>query len=126
VPMAIQESVNNWGNLFIAMGGALQPSKCLFSTIFFEWINGMWKYTLNEQKGEFGVTVPLPGGGKAGIGHRLVCHAKKTLGRMTFPNGISQAAIVMMQEKAQQTTFGTGTCTNAMYGSCSRSNFGQG
>jgi hypothetical protein len=62
----------------------------------------MWKYASNMQKGEFGVTAPLLGGEKAKIGHRLICHAKKTLGVMTSLDGNSQASIVMMQEKAQQ------------------------
>ncbi len=100
--MAIQESVNSWGNLLIAMAGALQLSKCFYSIISFDWINGAWKYASNVQKAEFGVTVPLPGRGKAGFGHRLVCHAKKSLGAMTSPDGISQASILIMQEKTQQ------------------------
>ena len=33
---AIQSSVNSWGNLLIATGGALQPSKCFYSVISFE------------------------------------------------------------------------------------------
>jgi hypothetical protein len=36
----IQESVNSWGNLLIATGGALQPAKCFYSIISFEWDNG--------------------------------------------------------------------------------------
>ncbi len=100
--MAIQVSVNSWGNLLIATGGALQPSKCFYSIISFNWINGAWTYTSNADKGEFGVTVPLPGGGKAGIGHKVVSHAKKTLGVMTSPDGDSWASTVMIQEKAQQ------------------------
>ncbi len=101
VHTAIQESVNSWGNLLIGTGGALQPSK-FYSIVPFDWINGAWKYASSTQKGEFGETVPLPGGGTAGIGHRLVCHAKKTLGAMTSPDRNSQASIVMMQEKVQQ------------------------
>ncbi len=33
---AIQTSVNSWGNLLIATGGVLQPSKCFYSIILFE------------------------------------------------------------------------------------------
>jgi hypothetical protein len=36
----IQVSVNNWGNLLIATSGALQPAKCFYSIISFEWTNG--------------------------------------------------------------------------------------
>jgi hypothetical protein len=37
VHKCIQESVNSWGNLLIATGGALQPAKCFYSIILFEW-----------------------------------------------------------------------------------------
>jgi hypothetical protein len=100
VHKAIQVSVNSWGNLLVATGRVLQPSKCFYSIISFEWINGAWTYTSNEDNGEFGVTVPLLGGGKAGIGHRVVSHAEKTLGTMTSPDGDSWAAIVMIQERS--------------------------
>ena len=59
----IQESVDSWGNLLIATGGALQPAKCFFSIISFEWDRGAWRYASNESKAELGIRVPLPGGG---------------------------------------------------------------
>jgi hypothetical protein len=37
----IQASVNSWGNLLIATGGALQPAKCFYSIISFEWLNSV-------------------------------------------------------------------------------------
>ena len=98
----IQASVNSWGNLLIATGGALQPAKCFYSIISFEWINGAWRYAANESREELGVSVPLPGGGSAGIGHKAVQHAEKTLGAMTSPDGNSRAAIMMIQDKAQE------------------------
>jgi hypothetical protein len=102
VHLAIQESVNSCGNLLIATGGALQPEKCFFLIILFEWKNSNWSYELNTSKQELGITVPLPGGGKASINHKPVEHAEKTLGAMTSPDGNSNSAIEMMQEKAQQ------------------------
>ncbi len=62
----------------------------------------MWRYTSNKTSTEFGVSVPLPGRGSAGIGHKLVSHAEKMLGAMTSPDGNSRAAIRMIQDKAQQ------------------------
>jgi hypothetical protein len=44
----IQEIVDSWGNLLIATGGALQPAKCFYSIIFFEWDRGAWRYASNE------------------------------------------------------------------------------
>ena len=109
----IQESVNSWGNLLIATGGALQPAKCFYSIISFKWINGGWRYALNDTNTELGVSVPLPGGGTAGIGHKLVTHTKTTLGAMTSPDGNSRAAIMMMQDKAQRWVNNNGVCTSA-------------
>ncbi len=102
VHKVIQGSVISWGNLLIATGGALQPSKCFYSIKSFDWINGAWTYALNADKGEFGLTVPLPDEGKAGFGYKVVSHAKKTLGAMTSLDGESRAVIVMIQEKSQQ------------------------
>jgi hypothetical protein len=98
---AIQSSVNSWGNLLIATGGALQPSKCFYSVISFEWSNGEWKYSSNDKKEEYGVTVPLPGRREAPIDHKSVDHAEKTLGATTSPNGDSHASLSLMKEKAQ-------------------------
>jgi hypothetical protein len=101
VHSAIQSSVNSWGNLLIATGGALQPSKCFYSVISFEWSNGEWKYSNNDKKEEFEITVPLPGGKEEPIDHKSVDHAKKTLGAMTSPNGDSSASLALIKEKAQ-------------------------
>ncbi len=62
----------------------------------------MWSYRDNSIRGDFRVTVPLPGGAKAGIGHRPVTHLEKMLGVMTSPNGDSSGSLSMMQNKAQQ------------------------
>jgi hypothetical protein len=95
----IQASMENWGDLLIATGGALQPAKCFYSIISFEWTNREWRYANNSILGDFGVTVLLPGGDTAMIGHRLVTHLEKFLGVMTSPDGDSAGAIAMMQEK---------------------------
>ncbi len=100
--MAIQDSINSWGNLLIATGGVLQPTKCFYSIISFEWTNGLWHYVHNALQGGFGITVPLPGGSKARISHKQVDHAEKMLGAMTLLDGNSSSAINMIQEKAQQ------------------------
>ncbi len=52
VHVHIQESVNSWGNLLIATGGALQPAKCFYSIISFEWINGGWQYATHNTNTE--------------------------------------------------------------------------
>jgi hypothetical protein len=102
VHTAIQGSVDSWGNLLIATGGALQPNKCFYSIISFEWTNSEWRYTENSMRDELRVTVPLPNRSSTPISHKKVSHAEKTLGAMTSPDGNCTASIVMMQEKAQQ------------------------
>jgi hypothetical protein len=48
------------------------------------------------------VSVPLLGGGSAGIRHNSVSHAEKTLGAMTSPDCNSRAEVRMIQDNAQQ------------------------
>jgi hypothetical protein len=84
------------------MVGGLQPNKCFYSTVSFEWVNREWQYKNNQTKGEFKVTVPLPQKGRSPIAHNSVTHAEKTLGAMTSPDGSSRALIEMMQEKVQK------------------------
>jgi hypothetical protein len=101
VHTAIQDSVNSWDNLLIATGGMLQPNKCFYSIISFEWINGDWKYANNSDQDNLGITVPLPSGLNEPISHKRVTHAEKTLGAVTSPDGNSAASIQMMQDEAQ-------------------------
>jgi hypothetical protein len=56
-------------------------------------------YANNTLRGEFGITVPLPGGKEVPIDHKQVTHAKKTLGAMTLPDGNSNASIQLMQKR---------------------------
>jgi hypothetical protein len=69
---AIQSSIDSRGNHLIATGRALQPSKCFYSVISFEWKNGEWVYSNNAVKQEFNITVPLPGNTTAPIKHKSV------------------------------------------------------
>jgi hypothetical protein len=102
VHIAIQESVNSWGNLLTATEGVLQPQKCFYSIISFKWKNGEWKYAENNKNNKYSITVPLPGGGNAAIIHKSITHAGKTLGAMTSPDGNSSTSLGMMQDNAQQ------------------------
>ena len=99
---AIQDSINSWGNLLIATGRALNPAKCFYSIISFDWKDGAWSYASNSAEANLRLTVPLPDGCSAPIDHKPVEQAEKTLGAMTSPDGNCAAAIGMMQEKAQQ------------------------
>ena len=103
VLQAMQSSINSWGNLLIATGGALQPKKCIYSIIWYEGEDGQRRHADNFVRGDFGMTVPLSGGIVATIlDHKKVNHVEKTLGAMTSPDGNSSAKLQMMQEKAQQ------------------------
>jgi hypothetical protein len=84
VHAAIQDSVNSWGNLLIATGGALQPNKCFYLIILFEWVSGEWRYKNNKIRGEFRVTVPLPQNERAPIAHNPVTHTEKMMVTVEF------------------------------------------
>jgi hypothetical protein len=71
VHVAIQDSVNSWGNLLIATGGVLQPNKCFYSIKSFKWLKGDWEYAKNSVRNVLGITVPLPGGENANISHNV-------------------------------------------------------
>ncbi len=94
---AIQNSMNSWGNLLIATGGTLKPEKCFYSILSFEWVCREWKCKDNSIIGNYGVTVPLTGGGSAAIVHCPNTHAEETLGALTSPDGSSSGAILQMQ-----------------------------
>jgi hypothetical protein len=98
----IQTSVNSWGNLLIATGRVLQPSKCFYTIISFKWEKGQWKNADNTFRGEFGITVPLPGSYAVAISHKSAKHGEKTFSAMTSPDGNSATSIKMIHEKAQQ------------------------
>ncbi len=70
VHTAIQSSVNSWGNLLIMTGGVLQPNKCFYLIILFEWNNGEWRYAENSTQDNLRVTVPLPNRSSESISHK--------------------------------------------------------
>jgi hypothetical protein len=101
VHTAIQGSVNSWGILLIATGGALQLNKCFYLIISLKWNNGEWRYAKNSTRDNLRITVPLPNRSSKLISHKKVSQAEKTLGAMTSPDGHNMASIALMQEKAQ-------------------------
>jgi hypothetical protein len=40
VHIALQQAIENWGQLLIATGGSLKPEKCFFHLLDFAWT---WK-----------------------------------------------------------------------------------
>ena len=40
----LQSSVMDWGDLLLATGGALNPSKCLWYLVDYECLDGEWQY----------------------------------------------------------------------------------
>ena len=88
VHYAMQESINNWGELLIASGGTLNPDKCFAYLISYWWTaQGKWRYTANEDREECGFKVPLPDGSSAPIRHLGVDQAEDTLGIFSCPSG---------------------------------------
>ncbi len=80
----------------------MKPSKCFYHLVLFSWKqDGTWEYDKNEDNKELQLVIPLPDGTVAPIEHCGVDEAHKTLGSMTCPSGLHQAAIIYMKEKAQ-------------------------
>ena len=97
----LQQSVLSWGNLLIATGGSLKPSKCFYHFISFKFDrDGNWSYANNEMDERFRLVIPQPDDTVAPIEHLPVNAAHKTLGSMTCPTGDCSAAIDQMREKA--------------------------
>ena len=99
----LQVSVDNWGQLLIATGGALKPAKCSYYLISFRWKkDGTWEYQDNTEDDELGIVVPMADGSKAQIEQLPVTKAIKTLGSMTCPTGCNKAALERMQQQGQE------------------------
>ena len=102
VHAALQDSVLSWGNLLIATGGSLKPSKCFYHLISFDWkADGTWSYARNEAPEDLQLWVPQPDDTLASVEHLGVECASKTLGAMTAPSGSPTAALTRISEKAQ-------------------------
>ncbi len=100
---SLQVSVDNWGQLLIATGGALKPIKCSYYLISFRWKkDGTWTYQDNTDDDELRIFVPMADGSKAQIEQLPVTKAIKTLGSMTCPTGCSKAALEQMQQQGQE------------------------
>ena len=103
VHAAMQDSIESWGRLLIASGGAFKPSKCFSHLISFGWKpNGQWKYDKNEENEELDFHVPMPDGSYVPIEPVGVDTAKETLGVWSCPSGDSTKACSIMEEKGQE------------------------
>ena len=77
----MQNSIDNWGKLLIAFGGAFKPEKCFSQLISFKWrADGRWEYEANEHDDNFDLLVPVPDGSYVHIEPVLVDTSKETLG----------------------------------------------
>ena len=86
----LQESVESWGNLLMASGGALKPVKCFYYLISFEWdAQSQWRYAKNDKHNEFRLFVPTMDGDRSLIEHLGVDVAKETLGVFVCPSGFA-------------------------------------
>jgi hypothetical protein len=99
----MQNSLMNWGNLIIGLGGSSKPIKCFYSLVSFKWDRmGKWSYKENHDKEEFQMVVPLPNGSVKEIEHVPISEPKETLGVFTCPNGNPSGALLRMKGKAQE------------------------
>ena len=80
----MQESVDMWGNLLNATGGAVKPEKCYWYAVDYVCEDGLWRYAPEVP---FDMQVPLPDGSRAKIKQHRVDHAEKMLGVFSCPMG---------------------------------------
>jgi hypothetical protein len=84
----MQDSIDNWGKLMIASGGAFKPETNSSYLISFKWqADGRWKYEANEQDDDFDLHVPLLDGSYVPIEPVSVDTSKETLGVWSCPSG---------------------------------------
>ena len=99
--LAMQQSIDSWGALLMATGGAFKPEKCFAYLVSYGWRpNGDWFHEANEGLPEFGFSVPLPGDGRASIDHMSMQTAKETLGVLSCPSGAATPALQSLRAKA--------------------------
>jgi len=100
---ALQASINSWGGLLLATGGAFKPPKCFYHLMSFRFkSNGEWMYDKNHEDENLHIGVPMPNGEMAQIEHLPVTESKETLGVWSSPSGCNKRAIKSMQSKAQE------------------------
>ncbi len=98
-----QASIDNWGELLLATGGALKPAKCSHYFISFEWkSDGTWRYSKNEPSHNLVIKVPMADGTTEPIEHLSIGTAVKTLGFMTCPSGDNSATTQQMRKIGQE------------------------
>ena len=99
---ALQASIEYWGQLLLASGGAFKPIKCFSYLVSFSFRpDGRWFYDKNELNEAFDMAVPMPDGNMVSIEHCSVETVKETLGNWTCPSGAAEETLKAMQEKAQ-------------------------
>ena len=80
----LQTSVKGWGDLLLATGGALNPSKCSWYLTDYICTDGEWNYAPSV---DWELHIPLPGGGTAPIPLLPTDQASKMLGVWSCPMG---------------------------------------
>ena len=80
----LQSSVMDWGNLLLATGKALNPSKCSWYLVDYEFTNGEWQY---KESSDWELYIPIPDGGTAPIPLLPPGEASKMLSIWSCPTG---------------------------------------
>ena len=80
----LQSSVTGWGNLLLATGGALNPSKCSWYLTDYTCVNGIW---VEAEPVQWELLIPLPGNKSAPIPCLPNTQASKMLGVWSCPAG---------------------------------------
>ncbi len=89
-------SIDNWGNLLIATGVAMDPEKCCFVLISFKyWDNGTSQCVHYSQQDDFQMSVPMPDCTSKTIKHLPVTSMQKSLGNLPACMDIAKYNCIM-------------------------------
>jgi hypothetical protein len=80
----LQHSVTTWGGLLITTGGALNPSKCCWYMVYYDYKDGEWQYSPKVNRT---LEIPLANGETAPITQLETNEAQKILGIWSCPAG---------------------------------------
>jgi hypothetical protein len=80
----LHSSAEAWSSGLNSTGGAINPDKSRWILVSYEWINGLWRYSLQP---EVEMTIPLPDGTRVPISNGQVATTEKYLGAWSAIDG---------------------------------------
>ena len=97
----LQKTIDYWEGIAKVTGGAMDPAKCWFYSIFFEWKNGKWKYGILNPNQAAEVSIKDKDDVRGPLTYVKPDEAKEMLGVFLSPDGNNAKQVQILREKAQ-------------------------